>query len=179
MQQRPRSPRPGTLWFASLAQVWLLLEWLLTVSALLPVWSFLPTQWTVTAVVSGVWLCATTLLLIPLLRGRRWAWAAFVAIFSTRVAGQAMSIVATIRVVYFWGSVVWSSVVWRSLLTQSFTLILSLCAAFLIFQTADWFGVEPRRAWRTTFREGWWAWVLCGIFGVIFPLAAQLLRGRP
>jgi hypothetical protein len=59
-----------------------------------------------------------------------------------------------------------------------FALLLTVLACYGLFRTAGWFGVERRRVWRTSLRDAWWAWAICGLLGVALPLAIELMR-RP
>lgn len=128
------------------------------------------------------WLGLVTLLCIPLWQGKRWAWSAFVAVFFCRVAGELAALFILFdnlgryrasRGVGLAASQMLVSMIGEHVLMT----LLSSCTGALLFRTADWFGVEHRRAWRTTFREAWWAWMLCGVMGVALPLVSQLARG--
>ncbi len=71
-------------------------------------------------------------------------------------AGMPMSLVnARVRDVVVWAG-----------LSGLLTLLLS--------RSAEWFGVPVRGRWRTAWREGWWAWLLAGVQGLVLPLVAWM-----
>jgi hypothetical protein len=179
--------RPAGLRVAVTAQLWVFISELLLLIRFLrfAVVDVEPLSTIRLLVLHYSWVFAVTLLCIPLWRRKRWAWSAFVAVFFCRAAGE----FAALFILFddlgrYRGSSGGASVVAGQMLISMIgehvlMTLLSSCAGALLFRSADWFGVERRQAWRTTFREAWWAWVLCGVMGVVLPLVFQLARTFP
>jgi len=110
-----------------------------------------------------------------LLRGRRWGWAAAQGVLLMRSAAALSSPVAMFVVLQgagrAWPATAYWPLLAMMLLNTGVVGGITLLMTVLLFRARDWFGVEPRRAWHTVRREGWWA---IAITTALF--AAQLLR---
>jgi len=116
------------------------------------------------AQIGWAWLCALTLAQ-SLLAGKRWAWAAAQGVLLVRTSAwlafpaagflHALAPGNTPLEARLTGAVVVGALASPGVLLLLLTLSL--------FRAREWFGVQPKRAWTTIRREGWWALLLTAL----------------
>ena len=128
-----------------------------------------------------VWDVALAVVGLALFSGRRWAWSAvvppFLALTATVLAQFALCL-SLLPKLSSQGTPADTLALAREaadlLPFYPFGAAIFIALAVCLFRAHPWFGVPRRRAWITTFREGWWSWAVTFLLDVLYPLVSYL-----
>lgn len=182
-----RVPRPWVLHLALLIAVLSLGRWTQGLAGV----SFLMmagNRWVAAFLVVGsLWEVTVLILCLRLRRGGRRVWSAVTGAFAITLVGALLLLIKSLTVMPFLSGEIDSGGTRRLVAVMfvkafpwlfALALLTGLCCVGL-FRAGSWFGVERGREWRTTLREGAWAWIAGGIVRILIPLAWMMWVAQP